>query len=336
MKSPPAPLSFSSRRFREEREEGWFRLEALLNEIEKRSPSRLSDEDLLALPVLYRFTLSSLSVARETSLDAQLIHYLEGLCTRAYFIVYGARQGMGARIGRYFAHDWPAAIRDLWRETLIALLLTLAGALAAYLLVREQPQWFYSLLGSDLAAGRDPTATAESLRQGLYQRAGSGDMLGAFSTFLFTHNAQISIFCFALGFAFCLPTALLLIYNGCMLGAFYAVYAPHGLTLAFTGWLMIHGTTELFAIIIAGAAGFRIGSRIAFPGTASRMTAAADAGRIGANAMVGVVIMLFVAGLLEGVGRQTIVNDWARYAIAATMLLFWCTYFYLPRSKRPG
>lgn len=333
--SDPATLSFSSRRFREEREESWFRLEALIDQIEKRSPSRLSDDDLLALPVLYRSALSSLSVARETSLDAQLISYLEGLCTRAYFIVYGARQGLGARLRQFFAHDWPAAVRSLWGETLIALLLTLAGAIAAYLLIREQPQWFYSFIDTEMAAGRDPTATAASLRAGLYEKSG-GNGLGVFATFLFTHNARIAIFCFALGFAFCVPTALLLLYNGCMLGAFYAVYLPHGLGWEFTGWLMIHGTTELFAILIAGAAGLHIGSRIAFPGTASRLAAASAAGKTGATAMVGVVIMLFAAGLLEGVGRQTIVFDWARYAIAATMLALWCLYFYMPRGYRRG
>ena len=32
---------------------------------------------------------------------------------------------------------------------------------------------------------------------------------------------------------------------------------------------MIHGTTELFAIVLAGAAGFRIGWASAFPGEAA-------------------------------------------------------------------
>ena len=42
--------------------------------MEKRSIRSLSDEDLLALPALYRTTLSSLSVARDTSLDRALDH----------------------------------------------------------------------------------------------------------------------------------------------------------------------------------------------------------------------------------------------------------------------
>ena len=57
--------------------------------------------------MLYRAALSSLSVARATSLDQALIDYLEALCARAYFFVYGARTTLGGRIARFFRHDWP-------------------------------------------------------------------------------------------------------------------------------------------------------------------------------------------------------------------------------------
>ena len=61
------------------------------------------------------------------------------------------------------------------------------------------------------------------------------------------------------------------------------------------------------------------------------MDAATRAGRISALAMAGVVAMLACAGLLEGVGRQIIIDDVVRYAIGLTMLVLWLSYFYLPR-----
>src|SRR3954470_3084926 len=114
-----------SRRFRAAREGEWRRLEDILTTAEQRSVRALDDEDLLALPILYRGALSSLSVARETSLDLELVTYLEGLCARAYFFVYGVRTPLASRIGAFFARDWPLAMRSLWRETLVSLLLTL-------------------------------------------------------------------------------------------------------------------------------------------------------------------------------------------------------------------
>jgi hypothetical protein len=50
--------------------------------------------------------------------------------------------------------------------------------------------------------------------------------------------------------------------------------------------------------------------------------------------MAGTVVMLAVAGLLEGIGRQTIVDDGTRYLIGAAMLAGWLAYFYIPRRGR--
>ena len=320
----------ASRRFRSEREGEWRKLEELLNRVEKKSVAALSDAELLALPTLYRGALSSLSVARETSLDLELITYLEDLCTRAYFFVYGVRTSAGSRIAAFFARDWPLAVHSLLKETAVAVLFTIVGVLAGYLLVSGDPAWYDSFVPADLAGGRDFGATTEYLRGTLYHDDGA-DGLSVFATFLFTHNSQVALLCFALGFAFGVPTAMLLVHNGAMLGAIFALFVTHGLGSELGGWLIIHGSTEFFAIIIAGAAGFRIGWSVVFPGDETRMAAAAAAGRSAALAMTGVVVMLMTAGLLEGFGRQLIILDSLRYAIGILMLMLWLAYFYRPK-----
>ena len=49
---------------------------------------------------------------------------------------------------------------------------------------------------------------------------------------------------------------------------------------------------------------------------------------------MGCVVMLIIAALLEGFGRQLINSDVIRYAIAGTTLVLWLGYFYLPRARR--
>jgi uncharacterized membrane protein SpoIIM required for sporulation len=119
-----------------------------------------------------------------------------------------------------------------------------------------------------------------------------------------------------------------------MLGAFLALFASRGLGFQLGGWLSIHGTTELFAIILGSAAGFRVGWTVAFPGPRPRLEALAAVGRTTGAVMGGVVVMLAVAGLLEGFARQLIQNDAARYAVGWSILAIWCAYFYLPRPPR--
>ncbi len=323
-------LRLKSVRFRAEREADWDRLERLLAKAEGRSAAALSDEELLTMPVLYRATLSSLSVARATSLDGALIDYLESLCTRAYFFVYGVRTSPLQRLRGFFAHDWPAAAKAAWRETIVCAVLTALGAVVAYILVMKDPQWFYSFVPGGLVEGRGPEASTAALRATLFD-SGHNDMLSVLATFLFTHNAEVALMAFSLGFAFCLPSAFLMVDNGCVLGAFLAVFVQHGLGVEVGGWLMIHGVTELFATVLAGAAGFRIGWSLAFPGERTRLEAVGAAGRQAAVLMGGVLVMLFCAGILEGVGRQVIQITWIRYAVAVTSGVIWLTYLYLPR-----
>jgi uncharacterized membrane protein SpoIIM required for sporulation len=326
-------LQLKSYRFRAEREWDWRRLERLLEKMEKGSPANLSDDELLAVPVLYRAALSSLSVARATSLDKSLIDYLESLCARAYFFVYGARSTLWERLSGFFAHAWPRAVQSLWRETLVSAAIFLLAAVAAFILVGQDPDWFYAVLPPEMAGGRDPTATTEDLRATL--GGVKDEPLSAFAAFLFTHNAQIAILAFALGFAFCIPTVLLMAYNGLMLGAFMALFVSRGLGIEAGGWLLIHGVTELLAVILAGAAGLRIGWTLAMPGDRPRLDALADAGRTAATAMGGVIVMLMIAGLIEGFGRQLIESTPIRYGIAAGSAVIWLAYFYLPRGGAP-
>ena len=322
-----APVLLKSQRFRAEREADWRRLEGLLKDLEAGHRKRLSDDDVIALPVLYRATLSSLSMARSISLDRNLVEYLESLSTRAYFFVYGARTTLGEQAASFFLRDWPAAVRDLWRETWVSAALGVLGTVAAFVLTLRAPEWFYVFVPRELAGGRGPEASAAELARTLFN-SDARNNLSFFAGFLFTHNSQIALFAFALGFAFCLPTGFLVLYNGLTLGAFLAVFFAHGLLPQFGGWLLIHGVTELFAVTLAGAAGFRIGWAVAFPGDKSRLQAASDAGRRAAIVMVGVLIMLGFAGLLEGFGRQLITLTAARYGVALATALIWGLYFY--------
>ncbi len=301
----PEPLRATA--LRREREGDWRRLESLLGRLERGSVKRLDDADLLALPVLYRSALSSLSVARATVLDASLVGYLESLSSRAYFVVYGANASLGDRVGRFFALDWPAAARRLGRETLAAAVLVALGAAVGLLLTRADADWFYAFVPGGLAQGRDPTASTQALRGVLFGGAKDAS-LPLFATFLFTHNGQVAVLAFALGFAFCVPTAFLLVYTGATLGAFFALYAGRGLGLELGGWLFVHGVTELWAVILAGAGGFHIGTALAQPGRLGRLAAAVAAGRRAATLLLGALVMLVCAGLLEGVVRQTVLD----------------------------
>lgn len=319
-----APALLRSDRFRQARESDWRRLDAIVTAVEKGRIRALSDADLLDLPVLYRQLASSLAVARETSLDAAALAYLEALAQRAWFIIYGPRRNFRGWLAGFLLGGWSQAVRAIRADMLIALALMVAGVAAGWMMVAHDPQFYGMLVGDDPV--RHPGAGAKQLRDTLFGHQDE-DALAAFAAYLFGHNAQIAILCFALGFALGLPSVILLIQNSGTLGAMLWLFHGQGLLFDFSAWIAIHGTTELFAILLAGACGIHVGRAMAFPGELSVMDSVAAAGRRTAPVMLGVVLMLLVAGMLEGFARQLIDASWPRLLVGGFMLTFWLVYF---------
>jgi uncharacterized membrane protein SpoIIM required for sporulation len=328
-------VRLKSYEFRREREDSWRELETLLSRAESGGIQSLTPRELFRLPNLYRATISSLSVARSITLDRNVLLYLEGLAARAYFFVYGARGSFGVGVLRFFSRQFPQAVREARYNILAAAFVMFLGVAVGCLLTLSNMDWFYTFVGEGLAGGRTPTATTEYLREALYDDGGGAlETLYLFATYLFTHNSQIGILAFALGFALGVPVILLMFYNGLMIGAFVALYASRGLTIELVAWLTIHGTTELLAVILCGGAGLALGTAFAFPGRHGRLANLAQKGPRAGIIAIGAIVMLLVAGLLEGFGRQLVQDPGLRYVIGGVMLLLWLSYFMMAGRER--
>ena len=323
-----AETDLKSTAFRREREATWRELDSLVARAERRGPRSLSGEELMRLPVLYRATLSSLSVARSISLDRNVVEYLEALAGRAYLIVYGPRSTFVAVVRDFLAVDLPAAVRACRRHIAIAALVMLFGIALGWVATAQNEDRFYAFVDAGLAGDRDPTASREELEEILFAGdAADTDALHAFATVLFTHNARIGILAFALGFAFGLPTLFLLTSNGLMLGAFAALHANRGLSVEFWSWVLPHGVTELLAVVLCGGAGLVLAEAVIVPGPHKRLHNLARRGRIAGRIVLGAVLLFFIAGLIEGIFRQTVADVPARYAMAAGTVVLWAVYF---------
>jgi uncharacterized membrane protein SpoIIM required for sporulation len=313
--------------FRRGREETWTDLEALVARVEAGGLRALSPADVTRLPLLYRATLSSLSVARTVSLDHSLLAYLESLACRAYIATYGAKQHPLQAAFRFITLRLPVALRGIWRELLLSTAVLLLGAVTGLVLTLRDANRFYAFVDEAYAQGRGPSATNEELREVLYSEKSAADMLGAFAMFLFTHNARIGMLAFACGFAAGVPTLLLLFGNGLLLGAFGALYQERGLGLEFWAWVLPHGVTELLAVVVCGAAGLVVAQALLFPGRHTRLENLARRGREAGAVVMGAVVMFFLAGLIEGIFRQTVHAVPVRLLVALGSALAWAIYF---------
>ncbi|MDL2275241.1 stage II sporulation protein M [Desulfosarcina sp. OttesenSCG-928-G10] len=322
-------LVLRSAEFRKGREHAWKSLDEMVGRVEKKGISVLSATEAQALPLLYRAAMSSLSVARNIVLDRNLLLYLENLCLRACMVVYGPRTSVLRSLREFFTADFPRNVRAMRRHLLLAFLTLVIGAVAGFIMVSSDMDYFTILVPESLAGGRGPDSTAEELRNDelFVPWPGFIHTFIVFANSLFRHNTMVGILCFGLGFALGLPTIFLLFYNGLILGAFLSLHAKVGLAVDFIAWLAIHGVTEILAILLCGAAGLVVAGEILFPGPRPRLESLALHGRKAASVAAGAVLLFFIAGFLEGGFRQLINHTPGRYGFALATAAVWLWYF---------
>jgi uncharacterized membrane protein SpoIIM required for sporulation len=322
-------LVLKSREFRKGREEGWRELEDLVARVERRGVRSLSLDELERLPILYRAALSSLSVSRTIALDRNLLLYLENLALRAYLAVYGPSVDPIEGLHKFLVYDLPRAVRAARWHILIVTIALLVGVAVGFVLTVQDEAWLSTFMPADMAGGRGPASTAAALRdKELFAPwPGPVEAFGIFANVLFSHNTAVGLLCFGLGLAAGIPTLMLVVYQGLSLGAFVALHYDRGLTVECLGWLSIHGTSELGALILLGAGGLVIADKILFPGRYSRIENLALHGRQAAQMAVGGILMLFVAGVLEGGFRQLVQSTPLRFAIGLTIGALWIVYY---------
>lgn len=327
-------VTLRSARFRADREADWQLLESLITQAERRGLQRMDFASARDLAASYRRATTSLAIAREISLDRALLDYLEALTARAYLCVYAPQERLGGLVRRFFTASAPQALRRSWVFILAGFLCMALGGLTGYLLYLENPSWYFVFLPPEMAGGRTPDATTAYLRSVIYSTDPDTTGLGAFATFLFSHNTRIAIFVFGLGVFVCLPAIALTFYNGLGLGAMLALHVDRGLGWDLGGWLSIHGVTELSAICIACGGGLQLGAATLFPGPRARRDALQHAGRDAVKLALVAAIMLVSAAILEGFFRQIVQDMTIRYAVGWGVGLLWLTWALLAGRSR--
>jgi uncharacterized membrane protein SpoIIM required for sporulation len=152
------------------------------------------------------------------------------------------------------------------------------------------------------------------------------------------NNIKVAFTCFVLGIALSLGTVWVLFRNGVMVGAFQYMFFAKGLGFNSVLVIWIHGTLEISAIIISGAAGLILGNSILFPGTHKRMDSLKQGGKDGIKFMIGLVPIFIAAAFLEGfITRLTSMPVWLSMFIllaSATFIIWYFVIYPIRLQKR--
>jgi uncharacterized membrane protein SpoIIM required for sporulation len=268
----------------------WDRLEAL-SRAGERGVQRLDARELDEFVRLYQRASSHLSYARTYFGDPVLTAKLTTLVGRANAVVYGTRRYSLLSLGRFFTTTFPAAVWHARRFIAVSALAFFVPAIVIGVWLAHSPKAI-DAVGS--AALRQTYINHDFAA---YYRSQPS---AQFAAKVQTNNILVAFLAFAGGSAGCVLTVLALARNGAELGLSAGLFANAHKLPEFFGLILPHGLLELSSVIVAGAAGLRLGWALIDPGDRPRSVAIAEEGRRSVVIVAGLILTFVIAGTIEG------------------------------------
>ena len=298
------------------------RFAALLDRCERVRVGSLAFDELSELGRLYRAHTARLARLRERGDDPEAIRHLNALCVRAYTYLYVPPPAERS-LGRLVLERLPEAVGQTWRVQALAWWLLGAGMVVGGALGWRDPAAVHALVPASMGYSRDrldrlltsPAARAEFLVRGRTPAAHNA----LFGSSLFVHNTRVGLLSFATGMLAGVPTVLLHLYNGILLGAFASIFFRDPWPLAFLAWILPHGIPELTAITLCSAAGLLLGGAVAAPGRGGRRAALRQAVNPALILFAGSLPLFLLAALMESFVRESALGTASRLGVAAAL-----------------
>lgn len=308
-------------------EASWRQLEARVSR-KKKQKQDSEEVSIEEFAKLYRMTCQHLALARSRLYQAHLIERLNVLVVDAHTLLYGSQHNALQKIVHYIFVGFPRCVRREWRVVLLSSALFYLPFISMFGLVLINPEMVYTVVSgnqlSEMEYMYDP-ANRDSLGRSMDREADSDlKMFG----FYVAHNTGIGFRTFASGLLFGLGTIITLLFNGLVIGATAGHLTQIGYVETFWSFVAGHSALELNAIMLSGAAGFKLGSALIQPGRRTRLRALQDNAKSAIQIMYGAAGMFFLAAMVEGFwSPSSITTPVIKYYAGIAMWLLVISYF---------
>ena len=269
----------------------WRRHEELLDTLRGRKDT--DSRETLEFVKGYRSLSRDVSLARNALPGSQITVYLESLLIRSYEIIHRKPHNLLRQLFYLLRYEIPQIMRELRGAIMVSAAIFIISGIFGWTLVYSYPE---------LAALFASPQMIETVQQG---GLWTDDLLNIvpssiLSLGIMTNNIVVTMMAFVLGTFYGLGTLYIMSLNGAMLGGVFAFTWHYNLADRLFEFVVAHGIVELSVIVLAGAAGMKLGEALVRPGHMTRRDAfskaAANAGKLIA---VG-ALLLVGAGTIEG------------------------------------
>lgn len=268
---------------------------------------------------------NDLAYAKTFYPESKTTAYLNGLASTLHQSIYKNKKEDTNRFILFWKAELPILFYAYRRQLLYAFLFfltfSLIGALSA-----KYDDTFVRLIMGDHYVNMTNENIAKGDPFGVYKQQGELSMFIRIAA----NNTYVSLITFVSGVFLGIGPIFFMLKNGIMIGSFEYYFFSKGLGAASVLVIWIHGTLEISAIIIAGAAGLVLGQGLLFPKTYTRLEAFKRSAKDGTKIALGIIPIIIVAAFFEGfVTRHTSMPLWLSISILSASLLFIIWYVIL-------
>ena len=293
----------------------WQRLEKAADGLDKLSADEAND--------LYIELTDDLSYARTFYPKSNVTSYLNGVSARVHQMLHRNERTDRSRFITFWTTEVPLAMARTRTPLLVSFLLFAVCMCIGMLSTAHDPTFVRLMLGDGYV-----NETIENIKSGkpmgIYGSMDEGFMFA----YITVNNIKVSLIVFAVGLLTSLGPGIMLVREGIRIGSFLYFFISQGLGKVSLMTVMVHGTLELSALVIAGAAGIAMGNGILFPGTHTRMESFRRGAKLGLKVVIGLVPIFIMAGFLESfVTRHApVLNEWVSggiIAVSGALIIFY-------------
>jgi uncharacterized membrane protein SpoIIM required for sporulation len=296
---------------------------------ERRTWAGLPDDQF---PSHYRRLCQQLALARRRGYSPQVTGRLQRLMQQGHGVLYRTSSLRLRRAIDFIAGGFPRLVRAEKGVMLASAVLFVVPLVAVFIAILMNPDLSGALFDPVQLAGYERMYDPNNPDRALGRDSGTN--IAMFGMYIW-NNIGIGFRVFASGLVAGIGPAMMLIYNGLMIGGTAGHLQAVGHGDPFWRFVCGHGSFELTAIVIAGGAGLRLGLNLVAPGQRRRIDALVDGGRRGALLCAGVFVMLLIAAFIEAFWSSIAwMPAWIKYSVAGVL---WAGVFvWLWRGGRSG
>ena len=284
--------------------------------------NQANDPDQLASD--FTQLVDDLAYAKTFYPSGKITGFINSHASRIYLDIYRNRKEESNRIVTFWKYDLPLTIRKHHRTVLFAFIFFCIFFAIGFFTASQDD----GVANKVLKPGYIET-TNENIKNGnpfgIYENGNSILMwLG-----IMVNNIVVSLRMFASGILFGIPTLNDLAETGIMVGVFDQIFAAKGFGVDFWLVVFVHGTLEITAIILAGAAGVILGKGYLFPGTMRRLDSFKQGAKDGVKIIIGLLPVFALAAFFEGVITRLYNNASALTTIVCILSVLFVIWYFI-------